>query len=100
MRFTTLSIAEARDLLTRMHPAARLRPDAVAAYAQAMREGSWVMNGVPVTLSREGRLLDGVQRLSASVEAGIPSLASWPRMSRTAPSTPSTNIATAASPPC
>ncbi|RKK01648.1 hypothetical protein EBE87_27175 [Pseudoroseomonas wenyumeiae] len=72
MRFTTLSIAEARDLLTRMHPAARLRPDAVAAYAQAMREGSWVMNGVPVTLSREGRLLDGVQRLSASVEAGIP----------------------------
>ena len=72
LRFTTLSAAEASDLLTRMHPAARLRPDAVSAYAQAMREGSWVVNGVPVTLSREGQLLDGVQRLAASIEAGIP----------------------------
>jgi hypothetical protein len=72
IRFATLSVEEARALLTRMHPAARLRPEAVAAYAQAMREDSWVVNGVPVTLSREGQLLDGVQRLAASIEADIP----------------------------
>ncbi|MCG7364397.1 hypothetical protein MHZ93_24395 [Roseomonas sp. ACRSG] len=72
LRFATFSAAEARDLLSRMHPAARLRPDAVAAYAQAMREGSWVVNGMPVTLSSDGQLLDGAQRLAASIEADIP----------------------------
>lgn len=72
LRFTTISVAEARALLERIHPAARLRPEAVAAYAQAMREGSWVVNGVPITLSRAGRLLDGVQRLSACIESSVP----------------------------
>jgi hypothetical protein len=67
---------EAQALLARMHPAAKLRPEAVAAYARAMREGSWVVNGVPVVLSRTGHLLDGVQRLSATVETGIP-LPGW-----------------------
>lgn len=72
LRFVTLSTDEARVMLDNMHPAARLRPEAMAAYAMAMREGSWVVNGVPVTLSCSGRLLDGVQRLAACIETGIP----------------------------
>ena len=37
-----------------------------------MREGRWVLNGMPIILSRSGVLLDGLQRLEACIEAGTP----------------------------
>jgi hypothetical protein len=72
LRFTTLFPAEAKAMLGAMHPAARPRPDAIASYVRAMRTGAWVLNGIPVSMSRGGLLLDGVQRLSACVEADLP----------------------------
>jgi hypothetical protein len=62
----------APDLLAKKRPAARRNPTAVASYAQAMRNGEWVLNGMPVILSRNGVLLDGVQRLYACIEARTP----------------------------
>ena len=34
-----------------------------------MRTGEWVLNGMPIILSRNGVLLDGLQRLYACIEA-------------------------------
>ena len=53
-------------------PGVKRSQAAVAAYAQAMRNGEWVLNGMPLILSRKGVLLDGVQRLYACIEAAIP----------------------------
>ena len=44
----------------------------MAAYAQAMRNGEWILNGMPLIFSRKGLLLDGVQRLYACIEADTP----------------------------
>jgi hypothetical protein len=62
----------APSLLAMRRPGARRNQAAVTAYAQAMRNGEWVLNGMPVILSRKGVLLDGVQRLNACVEAETP----------------------------
>ncbi len=62
----------AAEWLERVHPVARRRNDAVEAYGQAMREGCWVLNGVPVVRATSGLLIDGVQRLHACVETAIP----------------------------
>jgi hypothetical protein len=62
----------APDLLARKRPIAGRNPSAVASYAQAMRNGEWVLNGMPIILSRNGILLDGVQRLYACIEARTP----------------------------
>ncbi|MBO1076761.1 hypothetical protein [Roseomonas marmotae] len=61
-------------MLSRADPRARPQEDVIGAYARAMREGCWVVNGSSIILSRSGRLLDGVQRLSACVATGIPLL--------------------------
>jgi hypothetical protein len=71
LRQVLLSPEEAAGLLERRHPTARLLDGSIRAYAQAMREGRWVPNGMPVILSREGVLLDGVQRLAAAVQSGV-----------------------------
>ena len=44
---------------------------AVETYARAMEAGSWIMNGQPIILNEEGRLIDGVQRLAACIEADV-----------------------------
>jgi hypothetical protein len=62
----------AAEWLERVHPAARRRNDAIEAYGRAMREGCWVLNGVPVVRASSGLLIDGVQRLHACVETAIP----------------------------
>lgn len=72
LRMATLSASEARELLRRAHPSRRRQEETVQSYAHAMREGFWIMNGLPVILSRTGILLDGMQRLAACVESGIP----------------------------
>ena len=59
-------------LLAVRRPGARRNQTAVSAYAQAMRSGEWVLNGMPIIMSRKGVLLDGVQRLYACVEADRP----------------------------
>lgn len=45
---------------------------AIATYAQAMRNGAWILNGQPIILDEEGRLIDGFQRLNACVMADTP----------------------------
>jgi hypothetical protein len=44
----------------------------VRSYADTMRKGKWLLNGVPIIFDNEGRLIDGQHRLQAVVEAGIP----------------------------
>jgi len=64
----------ATELLQRKRPSAAENPNAINAYAEAMREGRWILNGMPIILSRTGVLLDGVQRLRACIKAGVPFL--------------------------
>ena len=61
----------ALDLLRGQRPRALIRQDAVTAYAEAMRSGQWVLNGIPIVLAPNGILLDGVQRLRACAVAGV-----------------------------
>jgi hypothetical protein len=64
----------ASELLQRKRPSAAENPAAINAYAEAMREGRWILNGMPLILSRAGVLLDGVQRLRACIKGGVPFL--------------------------
>lgn len=64
----------ATELLSRKRPSASENPAAITAYAEAMREGRWILNGMPLILSRAGVLLDGVQRLRACIKADTPFL--------------------------
>lgn len=59
----------AARLLERCRPGGRRHAGAVRTFAIAMRERRWIVNGVPIVLSRHGVLLDGMQRLLACVEA-------------------------------
>jgi len=45
---------------------------AIAKYAQDMRNGAWILNGQPIIFDQDGKLLDGVQRLNACIEANVP----------------------------
>jgi hypothetical protein len=73
-RFSVVNVTPemAPSFLAMKRPGAKRNQTAVAAYAQSMRSGEWVLNGMPVILSRKGVLLDGVQRLYACIEAGTP----------------------------
>lgn len=44
----------------------------VRSYADTMRKGNWMLNGIPIIFDTNGHLLDGHHRLLAVVEAGIP----------------------------
>lgn len=57
-----------------LQTAALPRPDrhAIDVYAKAMEAGAWIRNGQPIIFDEKGRLIDGVQRLTACVETGIP----------------------------
>ena len=59
-------------LLAKKRPAGKRNPSAVASYAQSMRAGEWVLNGMPIILSRNGVLLDGLQRLYACLDSQTP----------------------------
>src|SRR5699024_367415 len=50
----------------------RKRDRRIESYARDMRAGSWVMTGEAIKFAPSGRLLDGQNRLSAVIEAGIP----------------------------
>lgn len=65
----TISPKQARDYLAKAFVARKPDIRVVGAYAQTMRDGAWVVNGQPIIFDTEGRLIDGVQRLTACVEA-------------------------------
>lgn len=60
---------KARELILRRRREARPQPTAVRVYGQSMTENRWVFNGMPIIFSKSGVLLDGVQRLAASIES-------------------------------
>ncbi|WP_419898832.1 hypothetical protein [Roseomonas sp. USHLN139] len=69
LRQLRLAPQTAAEMLQQQHPQARRIDTTVRAYAEAMREGRWVANGMPLIMSQQGVLLDGVQRLAACIEA-------------------------------
>lgn len=73
-RFSIVRITPemAPGLLAKKRPSGKRNPQAVASYAQSMRNGEWVLNGMPIILSRSGILLDGLQRLYACIDAQTP----------------------------
>ena len=70
-RIVTMVPEHAARLLERRRPSARRHAGAVRAYGHAMRDHLWILNGMPIVVSRLGVLLDGVQRLLACVEEQI-----------------------------
>jgi hypothetical protein len=72
LRLATLTPVQAAALLGQRRPGTRANVAAIRSYAEAMREGRWVLNGMPIILSRRRVLLDGLQRLEACIEAGVP----------------------------
>ena len=72
LRLGTVSPDAARTLLSRVHPQLRQREECVRLYSRAMRDGCWVLNGDPLILTSGRQLLNGMQRLTACVETGIP----------------------------
>lgn len=57
------------------HPTEKRSPAearSIATYAEAMRAGGWIMNGMPIIFDETGRLVDGEHRLLACVEADAP----------------------------
>src|SRR5689334_9202598 len=73
-RFSIVQITPdmAPSLLAKKRPSGKRNAAAVSAYAQAMRAGEWVLNGMPIILSRDDVLLDGLQRLYACIDAKTP----------------------------
>lgn len=45
---------------------------AIASYAEAMRSGGWIMNGMPIIFDQDGNLFDGELRLEACILADTP----------------------------
>ena len=72
MAIEILSPAAAAALLAQPWPGASVDDTAVAQYREAMRQGRWMLNGMPIIVSASGVLLDGVQRLRASLAEELP----------------------------
>lgn len=70
-RLMVVTVAQATGLLERRRESAKRNSVAVRAYALAMRENRWILNGMPIIVSHQGVLLDGYQRLLACVEANM-----------------------------
>lgn len=62
----------ARTLLGDAGMALPANPALLAAYAADMATGLWKLNGVPVVIGRDARVLDGIKRLRAAAEYGVP----------------------------
>lgn len=59
----------AKQMLERAVGNAKLDHGSVQAFERDMREGRWALNGAPIVLSADGRLLDGRARLTACVRS-------------------------------
>lgn len=68
----TITPESAAKFLENVREGAVKDEKAIQAYAQAMRSETWLVNGMPIILGRNGEVLDGIQRLHASMEAATP----------------------------
>jgi hypothetical protein len=66
----TRAMAEA--WLAARHPNRRILAKRVEELAAIMRQDGWCVNGEPILLDEDGRLLDGQHRLTALVQVGKP----------------------------
>lgn len=69
-RIATITPAEAAPLLERFFAGAKIDHRLLQAYSKDMQEGRWVLNGAPLVISDDGRVLDGRLRLLACVQSG------------------------------
>jgi len=68
----TITPDMARDYLGNKVEGREADRNAVTAYAEAMRAGAWMVNGMPIIFGPTGKLLDGVTRLEACIAADTP----------------------------
>ena len=68
----TITPKQAKDYLATAEAGRRPDARAVGNYARTMKSKAWVVNGQPVIFDSKGHLIDGIQRLSACIEAGVP----------------------------
>ena len=74
MNFVTENItpAKAQEYLNTSMGNRPISKPTVHSYAHTMKQGGWMLNGVPIVFDTEGHLLDGHHRLEAITMAGIP----------------------------
>lgn len=74
MNFVTENItpAKAKEYLNTTIGNRPLSKVFVRSYADTMKQGKWLLNGVPIIFDVDGHLRDGHHRLQAVIEAGIP----------------------------
>lgn len=74
MNYVTENItpAKAQEYLNSSQGNRPISKVTVRSYADTMKKGKWMMNGVPVVFDVDGHLLDGHHRLEAITLAGIP----------------------------
>lgn len=74
MNFVTENItpAKAQEYLNSSLGNRPISKPTVHSYADTMKQGGWMMNGVPIVFDTDGHLLDGHHRLEAITLAGIP----------------------------
>lgn len=74
MNYVTENItpAKAVEYLKTSHGNRPISKVYVQSYADTMKAGRWMLNGVPIIFDSEGHLLDGHHRLHAVIVAGIP----------------------------
>ena len=72
MAVETLSPAAAAQMLEQARTGGQPDEVVIAQYRGAMQSGRWSLNGMPIIISRQGVLLDGVQRLHACIAEGRP----------------------------
>lgn len=61
-----------QDIIDRADPNRTISESAVKAYARAMTNGMWRLNGETIKFGVDGRLIDGHHRVRACVAAGVP----------------------------
>lgn len=74
MNFVTENItpAKAQEYLSTSTGNRPISKSTVHSYADTMKQGGWMLNGVPIVFDTDGHLLDGHHRLEAITLAGIP----------------------------
>jgi len=68
----TFSVAASTQLLEQARTGGQPDDTVIDQYRDAMRRGRWRLNGMPIIISRQGVLLDGVQRLHACIAEALP----------------------------
>lgn len=68
----TITPAKAAEYLKTSQGNRPISKVSVRSYADSMRQGKWLLNGVAIIFDNEGHLIDGHHRLNAIVKADIP----------------------------